>query len=355
MGKKRAIGLDIGSSSIKLAELERHNNEVSLTAFGAEPLLTEAIVDGALMNSFAIVETIKALVQKVGLKTREVVIGVSGHSVVIKRITLPQMTEEELEESVHWVAEQYIPFDISEVNLDAVILKPRSVERGQMEVLLVAAKKEQVADYQAVVKKAGIEPVVVTIDTFALEAVAKANDLFPFDETVVLVDVGASVTTINIQCEGTVAFTRGLCIGGNLFSEELQKQFEVCWEEAEAIKVGGEFAADRHGVVPSEVKRVLERVAKTIASEIQRSIDFYTAITMDPRKARLLLSGGCASIPALQKAIETTSGIPVEMLNPFQNIQIHPKCIGGDLAQQVRDQGWAAIPVGLALRGFQGV
>src|SRR4051812_33703382 len=162
---KLALGLDIGSSSVKLVQLKEAKRGYILEAFGMAALQPEAIVDGALMNSTAIVEAIRGLVAQYKLKNREAAIGVSGHSVIIKKISMPKMTQEELEESIQWEAEQYIPFDVKDVNIDVQILTPADVDNGtgQMDVLLVAAKKDMINDYTSVVSEAGLLPGVVQV------------------------------------------------------------------------------------------------------------------------------------------------------------------------------------------------
>src|SRR3984957_14792078 len=172
---KLALGLDIGSSSVKIAQLKQLKSGFALTAFDSAPLPPEAIVDGALMNSAAIVAVIQELVQKNRLKNRDVAIGVSGHSVIIKKISLPRMTQDELDESIQWEAEQYIPFDVKDVNIDTQILSDRQDGSGQMDVLLVAAKKDMINDFTAVVSEAGLTPIVVDVDAFAVQNMFETN------------------------------------------------------------------------------------------------------------------------------------------------------------------------------------
>src|SRR5882762_2375731 len=321
---KLALGLDIGSSSVKLVQLKEAKLGYILEAFGVAALPPEAIVDGALMNSTAIVEAIRGLVSQYKLKNREAAIGVSGHSVIIKKISMPKMTQEELEESIQWEAEQYIPFDVKDVNIDVQILTPPDVDTGtgQMDVLLVAAKKDMINDYTSVVSEAGLTPV--------------------------LVNVGASVCNINVLANGLTTFTRDVTMGGNQFTEEIQKQLNVSYDEAEKLKVGGDAAQDSDSVVPQEVERVIQGVADQMAGEIQRSLDFYTATAADSHIARLYLSGGTAKIPALFKVIEQRVGVPVEILNPFKGVEIDNRRFDPNTVMDVAPS--AAVAIGLALR-----
>jgi type IV pilus assembly protein PilM len=352
---KMAIGLDIGSTSIKMVQLKPHRRRgqviYSLQSFGMKPLPPEAIVDGALMNSTAIVQAIQELVSEMGLKNREVAIGVSGHSVIIKKISMPRMTQDELEESIQWEAEQYIPFDVKDVNIDTQILKPAQTpdqtETGQMDVLLVAAKKDMINDYTTVVSEAGLSPVVVDVDAFAVQNMFSTNYEAPDDGTVVLINAGAAVVNINIISRGVTVFTRDITIGGNQFTEEIQKQLNVSYEEAEALKVGG-GRGDTDAVVPQQVESVIGGVAEQVAGEIQRSLDFYAGTAVDATFNKVYLSGGTAKIPALFKTIESRVGVQVEIMNPFKAIEVDPRKF--DPATIMDIAPLAAVAVGLGLR-----
>src|SRR5512137_1868513 len=195
---KLAVGLDIGSSSVKLVHLKEGKRGLQLLAWGSAPLPPEAIVDGALMNSSAIVQAIQDLVAQFKVKAKEVAIGVRGHSVIIKKIQLPKVTQEQLDEQIQWEAEQYIPFDVKDVNIDTQILTPEGDAAGQMDVLLVAAKKDMINDYTSVCAEAGLTATVVDVDAFAVQNAFEANYDGMGDETVVLVNVGAAVSNINV-------------------------------------------------------------------------------------------------------------------------------------------------------------
>lgn len=349
---KLALGLDIGSTSIKMILLkeQRKRGEVgyALQSFGMKPLPPEAIVDGALMNSTAIVQAVQELMSELKVKSKDVAIGVSGHSVIIKKIQMPRMSQDELEESIQWEAEQYIPFDVKDVNIDTQILDGGGNDAtGQMDVLLVAAKKDMINDYTTVVSEAGLAPVVVDVDAFAVQNMFSVNYDLPEKETVVLINAGASVVNINIIANGVTVFTRDVTIGGNQFTEEIQKQLNVSYEEAEALKIGGN-SADADAVVPQEVERVLSSVAEQVAGEIQRSLDFYAGTAADSNFSKVYLSGGTAKIPALFKTIEARTGVPVEILNPFRKIEVDNRKFDPAFIMDVAPM--AAVAVGLALR-----
>ena len=346
MAKKLAVGLDIGSSSVKLVQLREKKGNYALQSFGVVKLPPETIVDGALMNSAAVVQGIQELIAEHKIKAKEAAIGIRGHSVIIKQISLPRMSQDELDDSIQWEAEQYIPFDVKDVNIDTQILTPAGDAAGQMDVLLVAAKKDMINDYTSVCVEAGIPATVVDVDAFAVQNAYEANYDLPSNETLVLINAGAAVTNINILSGGTTTFTRDVTMGGNSFTEEIQKQLNVSYEEAEALKVGGQGETD--AVVPQEVERVIQGVAEQLAGEIQRSLDFYAATAADNRIGRVFLSGGTARIPALFKVIEQRAAVPVEILNPLKRIEIDNRKFDPILLTNA--SAAAAVAVGLALR-----
>ena len=343
---KLALGLDIGSSSVKLAQLTEGKRGHKLLAWGEAPLPPEAVVDNQLMNSSAIVQAIRELVAQQKVKIKDVAIGVRGHSVIIKRISMPFMSQEDLDESIQWEAEQYIPFDVKDVNIDTQILTPQADAAGQMDVLLVAAKKDMISDFTSVCAEAGLTVTVVDVDAFAAQNAFEANYPQTPGQPVVLINVGAAVTNINIVHNGMATFTRDITVGGNAFTEEIQKQLNISAEEAEALKVGGHGESD--AVVPQEVERVIQGVADQMGGEIQRSLDFHAATAPDTHITRVYLCGGTARIPALFKVIEQRAGVPVEVMNPFKNIEVDNRKF--DPAVIMNAAPAAAVAIGLALR-----
>jgi type IV pilus assembly protein PilM len=343
--RKLAVGLDIGSSSVKLVHLRRQKGEYALQGFGVAPLPPETIVDGTLMNSAAVVQAIQALLSEQKVKAKDVAIGLRGHSVIIKKITLPRMSREELDDAMQWEAEQYIPFDVKDVNLDTHILTPEGVA-GDMDVLLVAAKKEMIQDYTSVCAEAGLNAAVVDVDALAVQNAFEASYEFREGETVALVNAGAVVTNVNVISDGVTMLTRDVTMGGSAITEEIQKQLNVSFEEAEALKIGGQ--GDSDSVVPQEVERIIQTVADQIAGEIQRSIDFYATTSAGKPITRIYVSGGTARVPAVLRAIEQRAGVPVEVMNPFKEIDLDIRRF--DPATVTGLAATAAVAVGLALR-----
>jgi type IV pilus assembly protein PilM len=350
IGKSRSIvGLDIGSSSVKAVELAVKPKGIELLHLGVAKLPPEAIVQGAFLNAAAITEAIREAIDNGGIKTRNVATAVSGHSVIVKKISLPTMTREELEESIRWEAEQYIPFDINEVNLDFQILEGGEQE-GQMDVLLVAAKKDLIDDYVHVITDAGLRPVVIDVAAFAVENAFEGNYDARHDEVVALVNVGSQTVNINILAKGAPAFTRDISTGGNAFTEEIQKALSVSWEEAERIKIGGTSREESQDVVPQEVEQAVRGVTDTVIGEISRSLDFFAATAADSRIAKVLVAGGGSRVSGFESAFQGKTNLPVARLNPLGRVVSTHK-VDADLLEE-----WGpslAVAVGLAMRKME--
>ncbi|MFA4829980.1 MAG: type IV pilus assembly protein PilM, partial [Thermodesulfovibrionales bacterium] len=291
-GAKGSIGLDIGSSYFKVVQLKDTKKGYELELFDMLPIAPEIIVDGAIIDSLRLVDALKELIKKSRIKTKNAVIGVSGHaSVIIKRISLPEMSEEDLAESIKFEAEQYVPFDIEDVNLDFQILGPRE-EPGQMDVILVAVKKDIINEYVTVVKEAGLNPLVVDVDAFALENMYEVNYEIEPNRNVALVNIGASTINMNILKGGVSVFTRDSSLGSNLHTEALQKAFEVTYENAERLKRGEPV----EGVAPEDAYATIISASEDIISEIARSLDYYKSTTLHEDINEVILSGGGALI-----------------------------------------------------------
>jgi len=320
LGKAKSIvGLDIGSCSVKAVELSVKSKGIELQHMGIAKVPAEAIVQGAFLNSGAITDAIREAISSGGIKTKNVATAVSGHSVIVKKISLPTMSREELEESIRWEAEQYIPFDINEVNLDFQILDS-GADEGQMDVLLVAAKKDLIDDYVQVITDAGLQPVVLDVCAFAVQNSFAANHNVSADEVVALVNVGSQVVNINIVANGIPAFTRDISTGGNAYTEEIQKALAVSWEEAERIKIGGGTTEESQDVVPQEVEQAMRTVTDTVIGEISRSLDFFAATAAESRISRVILSGGGCRVSGFQAAFQGKTNLPVERLNPLERM-----------------------------------
>ena len=336
------IGLDVGSNSVKAVQLKETGKGFHLMSFGLEPLPAQTIVDGAIMNQAAVVDAIRTLKNLLRFKGRDVATAVSGHSVIVKKIKMPEMTRDELEEHIPWEAEHHIPFPKDEVEIDHQVLGKQG---DQMEVVLVAAKKEVISDYSLAIREAKLAPSVLDVTAFTMQNAFEVNYALEPNDIVALINVGATMATINILQNGQSAFTRDVAGGGNEITEEIQKRLNVSQEQAEAWKLGGTTEGE---VLPQEVEQVITEVAEGMAGKLQRSLDFFLSTTADAKLARVYLCGGTAKVPALQRALEQKSHTPVEILDPFRRIIIDEKRFDPAFLQQHAAE--AAVAVGLALR-----
>ncbi len=344
IGEKRpVVGLDIGSSSIKAVELRSSKHGYELVSFGLEPLAQDTVVDGAIMDAPLVAAGISSIFEQQRIKTKNVATSVSGHSVIVKRVTLPAMTEEELYDRIQAEASQHIPFDIADVNLDYQLLE--SVDT-QMDVLLVAVKKDKILNHTNVLAQAGKTPTLVDIDAFALQNCFEVNYDPDPGQTVALLNVGASVMNINIVRGGAPLFTRDVSVGGNQYTDALQKELDLSFEDAERLKKGETIA----GVAEEQRSTILRSVSDILILEIQKTFDFFRATASGENIQRIYIAGGSARVPGLVDLLREEFAMPVEELYPFRKIVINP---GRHSEEQIRDLApRLAIAVGLALRSF---
>ena len=343
---KPLVGLDIGSSSLKAVELVKSKKGYQLTGFAYEPLAPDLVVDGAIMDAPAISETIKQIFTAAKFKPKGVATGVSGHSVIVKRVVVPAATPDEVESSIQMDAEQYIPFDIAEVNLDYQVVGPgtTNTEEAGMEVVLVAAKKDKIQNHTNVISLAGRIPEIVDIDAFALQNAFEANYTVDADAPVALLNIGASLMNINISKGGMPLFIRDVSVGGNQYTDILQKELQLNFQEAEDLKLGKTGGSEAEMVQP-----LLESITEMLIMEVQKTFDFFRETYPSETISQVLISGGTSRMIGLAEHIQATFGYPTEILDPFKSITIGSKVD----TEKVTALGPAlAVAVGLALRGF---
>ncbi len=342
-GGKGIIGLDIGSGYLKVVQLKEKKSGYDLESFDMLPLPPELIVEGSIIDSLRLVESIKELLKKARVKAKQACIGISGHaSVIIRRITLPEMSEEELSESIKFEAEQYVPFDVEDVAIDFQILGPTE-EPGQMDVMLVAVKKDIINEYTAVVSEAGLTPVVVDVNAFALSNMYEINyDMDP-DRSVALVNIGASTINLNVLKGGVSVFTRDSSLGSAIHTEALQKEFGVSFEDAERLKRGEAL----ENVSEEAAQKAMVAGSEEIANEILRSIDYFRSASYQEDIHEMVISGGGALIKDFPRVLADTTGLEVKIAEPFRSIHVPGRFDVG----YIEDIGcMAAVAVGLALR-----
>lgn len=341
---KGLVGIDIGSTQVKVVELSPGSGDrYSLAALGREPLPPETVVDGAIIAKVPLAERIETVFQRKKISSKQIATSISGHSIIVKKVSLPFMTDEELAESIRWEAEQYIPFDLTEVNVDYQILS-RLPEEQKIEIILVAAKKEKIADYTSAVAMAGRTPVVVDIDAFALLNAYEVNYRPEPDMVAAILNIGASSINVSIIRGTEFLFTRDITSGGNQYTDFVQREFDIDFSLAERYKLG----IDRPADASSRIAGVLRTVSENIALEIEKTFDYFKTTTYSHEIQKLYICGGASKTEGLMEYLAESFHFPIERLDPFRRIET-----GGRLESEGDAQLAAAdyaVAVGLALR-----
>ncbi|MBF0223889.1 MAG: type IV pilus assembly protein PilM [Desulfobacterales bacterium] len=347
LGKKNQIaGLDIGSRIIKVAEASETSKGFILKKFGTLDVPHGAIDESGIKNVEVVANSIRQLFKNTGIKISNVAVAIGGYSVIVKTITVQTMTEEQLHNTIHIEAEQYIPFDMSDVNLDFQIVSEAGQAQGQMKVLLVAAKKEIVSTYIKVVEKAGLTPMIVDVDAFALQNVYEHNydTVDGKNEHIALIDIGASKTSLNILWNKNSVFMRDVPLGCSQIDERIMSEAKCSFDEAEAIKLGRQ----KGKLVGNRVKEIVTDVVSDWCTEIRRALEFYYSSYPEHRIKEVVLSGGGGNIKEFRDLLKDQTGTEVKLINPFQKIAIDEGRLDGAGIRRVASQ--AAICLGLATR-----
>lgn len=345
--KKNLVGLDIGSSSVKAVELQKKGNIVQLMSLGYENLQPDTIVDGQIMELNNVSNVISSIFSEHTIKTNRVAAGVSGHSVIVKNIVLPQMSEEELQESFSWHAEEHIPFDIADVNLDYQVTGNSS---DALHVLMAACKSDKIANVKQAIQLAGKQPVIIDVDAFALQNCYELNYQPRGGEVVALLNIGAATMNINILNGARSVFARDASVGGSQYTSLLQKELGLTFEQAEAVKRGLPLP---EGIEPRPIQPIIETVSDILALEVKKTMDFYRATASEGGEAiqKILVAGGGSKLPGLAEYLAKRFEIPVEVFDPFKKIEVDSKKFDPDYMREVIPE--MAVAVGLALRGVE--
>lgn len=346
-GTKGLVGLDIGSSSIKAVELTGKANALSLANLGFEGLQPDTVVDGQIMELNDVSNVIADIFRNHAFRNERVVAGVSGSGVIVKNIIVPQMTREELEESIDWHAEEHIPFEISDVSLDYQVIGSAA---DSLHILMAACKRDFIANLRQAIQLAGKQPAVIDVDAFALQNCYEVNYQPPESLVVALLNVGASTMNINIVKGVRSVFTRDISVGGNQYTALLQRELGLTYEQAEDVKRGG--AVPPH-VEAGDVDGVLETVSDMLALEISKTFDFYRATAADGEGAveQIYVSGGGSKLRGLGEFLACRFELPVEPLDPFRLIKVDARRFDPEYMREVVPE--MAVAVGLALRGVE--
>lgn len=342
---KGLVGLDIGSASVKAVELRKKGADYELVKIGMAQLGQDTVVDGAIMDALSVSSAIERIFSENKIKTKNVATAVSGPSVSAKRITVAAASEEELQNAIAYEAQQQIPFDMAEVNLSYVPLGPAATGSG-MDVMVVAVKREKIRNQTDVLSQAGKTPLVVDIDAFALQNAFEVNyDAAP-DQTIALLNIGASIMTINIVRGGTPLFPRDVTMGGSQYTDTLQKELELPFEDAERLKKGGEVL----NVSPEAKSAHIRAVSEILLLEIRRTFDFFRQTSASDNIQQIYVAGGTARVEGLIDLLKEEFNVPVEIMNPFRRISIGEEKIDRDFVEENAPR--MTIAMGLALRSF---
>ena len=342
---KRLVGLDIGSSSIKAVELAKKGSAYELVNLGMEPVGQDVVVDGSIMDALLVSSAIEKIFAENKIKSKAVATSVSGHSVIVKRIVVSAANEEEVVGAIPYEAQQYIPFDVADVNLSYQVLGPTPAGNG-MDVMLVAVKREKILNHTNVLSQAGRTPLVVDIDAFALQNAFEANYDPPPGGMVALLNIGASIMNINIVRNGTPLFTRDVSVGGNQYTDTLQKELDLSFDDAERLKQGQSIP----NVAPDAKDPHLRSVSEILLLEIQKTFDFFRQTTSTEKIQSIYVAGGTAKIDGLIGLLKEEFGIPVEVMDPFRKVHVNPARFDVSFTADIGPR--MCVALGLAFRSF---
>ena len=338
--KKTTVALDIGSGLIKLVQISHGTGEPVLTKVATTQVVDDAIVEGEVMDKGIVADAVRGLMASSGIKTKQVVTAVGGRDVIIKKIAMDRMKEAEAREVIRWEAEQHVPFDMDNVELDFQILDP-DADGLQMTVLLVAAKRELVETKLALLRDVGLEPSIIDVDAFALHNAFEVNHPDAMRGVVGLVNIGHETTNVNILDDGVPVLTRDISIGTRRFREDLQRERGLSPEEAERMLQA--FETDPM-LLP-----FLENRGEELAVGIERAAAFLQSASRSAGGvSRLFTTGGGSRIPGLNKILADRLRLPVQQANPIQRLTVAEGVF--DMVERDEIAPLLMLPIGLALR-----
>ncbi|MBU1702110.1 MAG: pilus assembly protein PilM [Candidatus Eisenbacteria bacterium] len=343
---KSSVALDIGSHAIKVVEIVNKAGEVHLLNYGVETLPPDSIVDSEVMDRQLVTETIQNLFEKRGIKNRRVVSAVAGRGVIVKRIRMEKAEGEEAAEAIRIEAENHVPYDMEEVSLDFQILNP-DVSPRDMEVLLVAAKRERISDHAQLLREAGLTPIAIDLHAFAIQNALEWNHDINPEEVLALINIGAEMTNIHIIRDNNPLYTQDASTGGHDFIRGVQKAFQCTREEAMDALRGGK---DSSGM---KLDTLVEEFCAELSNTLEKSLLYLQTSTEDVERIhRVFLSGGGALIRGLSETLNRMQDASVEIVDPFKRIRCASEIFAGSDPKGFAPQ--LTVGVGLALRRGQG-
>jgi type IV pilus assembly protein PilM len=341
---KKVIGLDIGSSSIKVAELEVRGDAATMLSFGVARTPAGVMNGGEVMDTMALSSAVQSLVAQLGTKRKNVSTGIWGSAVIIKKISLPKMDPALIGEQIRWEAEQYIPFDINDINLEFYVLKKPNTNPDAMEVLLIAAKKDIIFKYAEAVETSGLQCSILDVSSFALANCFMFNYELPQGAIAGLLDIGSGISNFVVMDNSEIVFCRDIPVGGGTYTGEIQRQMEISPEEAEGFKI----AAAQGQATPPQVTEIISSAHETVCDELRRTYDFYVATGSDIQIQKLFVTGGALATPGLVEKISQSLQVPVEIFNPFANLRYDTRKFAPDYIASI--SSFTPVAIGLGLR-----
>lgn len=341
---KKTVAIDIGTSSIKLAELDHTRSGWMLRRFGVVSVNPGWVREGEIVEPQAVSETIRSMVQSLKCKRKHVCSGLFGNAVIIKRISMAPIEENLIAEAVKWEAEQYIPFEINEAAVDYHIINSKNRSPGDnLDVLLVGAKQDYIFRYIEAIESAELKFSIMDVEAFALANCFEVN-YGKVPGLVALLDIGAGVSTLVIIENGEVVFTRDSMLGGMTYTSELQKSMGISLPEAESLKISAALGQE----VPPEVHAILSSTTEQVVEEIRNAFEFFAATGGGNRITKMFVTGGTVFIPRLVEQISVALGVQFEIFNPFQNIKYDSKNLTAEYVSQI--QSISPVALGLGMR-----
>jgi type IV pilus assembly protein PilM len=344
-GSKSLIGIDIGLSAVKIAEIKKSGSSYKLVGFAKVDLPEGALIDDEIQISSEIVSAIEKGVKKIKTQTLDVCLGLSGPNTVARKLQLAGGSFEDIEDQVQWESEQYLPFPIDDSSLSFHVFGEN--EGGGVDVLVAAARNDLVESFKEVVETAKLKVKVVDLNVVAMINVFENvyfKDLVDPNVSWLIIDIGAQRTDFVIYKQNSIAFTKEMNIGGSMITEEIQRQMGVNYNEAEDLKM----TTDEAGNLPEEIVEIIDDILETFFEEIKKTVDFYVTSTSDDNIRECVLTGGGALIPGIVHGVENLIGLNVSILNPFNTFSYDKKRIPEDQVQEIAFRGVAAL--GLAMR-----
>ncbi|MCH9698108.1 MAG: pilus assembly protein PilM [Gammaproteobacteria bacterium] len=345
--KQSLVGIDISSAAVKLLEFSKSGSRYKVENYGVAPLPQDVVVDRNIADINVLSEALKAVVKQSGTKVKNAAVAVAGSSVITKVISMPaDLNDKEMEEQIEIEADQYIPYSLDEVNLDFTVQGETEDKPDMVDVLLAASRRENVEDRVAALEMAGMKPVIVDVEAYAVEnafsLLEDQIDGYDLDRAVAIVDIGATMTTFHVIHKRRIIYTREQGFGGKQLTEEIQRRYGLSYEEAGLAK--------KHGGLPDNYsKEVLEPFKDALVQQIGRAFQFFASSNTHRNLEQIILAGGCASIPQVDRAVEQQLKLETAVVNPFLNMRVSNKINSQSLSN---DAPTLMIAAGLALRSF---